>query len=204
MIHPVSNVLRSHRILHNHPWKEKERRKRRKGAKRAETAALHSKSIQDGAFDIPHASDRMPLNEHSFQDALRTFFQPIKNDDPRLDFYTIYKREATEYDADYVQKYDGDLNTTLIFVSCVSFTPMSDLTRPRRRVCSLLSVPPSPSTSIRGYSLIRTSNPQFSSAQSSSPSINQLSRTKPPPFHLFKNVPPARLSPPLVSCTRVS
>ena len=53
---------------------------------------------------------------HSFQDALRTFFQPIKNDDPRLDFYTMYKREATEYDTDYVKKYDEDLNTTLIFV----------------------------------------------------------------------------------------
>ena len=52
----------------------------------------------------------------SFQDALRTFFQPIKTNDPRLDFYTIYNREATEYDLDYVKKYDEDLNTTLIFV----------------------------------------------------------------------------------------
>ena len=53
---------------------------------------------------------------HSFQDALRSFFQPIKTDDPRVDFYTMYKREATESDADYVKKYDEDLNTTLIFV----------------------------------------------------------------------------------------
>ena len=52
----------------------------------------------------------------SFQDALRAFFQPIKTNDPRLDFYTIYNREATEYDLDYVKKYDEDLNTTLIFV----------------------------------------------------------------------------------------
>ena len=60
----------------------------------------------------------------SFQDALRAFFQPIKTNDPRLDFYTIYNREATEYDLDYVKKYDEDLNTTLIFVcpgsSCFS------------------------------------------------------------------------------------
>jgi len=28
----------------------------------------------------------------------------------------MYKREAMEYDAGYVKKYDGDLNTTLIFV----------------------------------------------------------------------------------------
>jgi len=34
----------------------------------------------------------------------------------------MYKRESTEYDMDYVKKYDEDLNTTLIFVrrsSCV-------------------------------------------------------------------------------------
>ena len=66
-----------------------------------------------------HRFDYVPLNELSFQDALRTFFQPIKNDDARLDFYTMYKKEAVEYDTDYVKKYDEDLNTTLIFVSCL-------------------------------------------------------------------------------------
>jgi len=44
-----------------------------------------------------HRFDHMPLNGRSFQDALRTFFQPIKNDDARLDFYTVYKKEAVEY-----------------------------------------------------------------------------------------------------------
>ena len=44
------------------------------------------------------------------------YFQPIKNEDPQLDFYTIYKREATEYDTEYMKKYNEDLNTTLIFV----------------------------------------------------------------------------------------
>ena len=28
----------------------------------------------------------------------------------------MYKREATEHDADYIKKYDEDLNITLIFV----------------------------------------------------------------------------------------
>ena len=50
------------------------------------------------------------------QDALRMFLQPIKADDPRLDFYAVYKQEATEYDMEYVKKYDEELNTTLIFV----------------------------------------------------------------------------------------
>ena len=54
--------------------------------------------------------------ERSIHDALRAFPLPIKNDDARLDFYTMYKKEATEYDTDYVKKYDEDLNTTLIFV----------------------------------------------------------------------------------------
>jgi len=57
------------------------------------------------------------LSGRSLQDALRSFFQPIKTGDARLDFYTMYKREATEYDTNYIKKYDDDLNTTLIFVS---------------------------------------------------------------------------------------
>jgi len=55
---------------------------------------------------------------HSIQEALRMYLQPIKNDDPQLDFYTMYKRETTEYDTEYMQKYNEDLNTTLIFVRC--------------------------------------------------------------------------------------
>ena len=53
---------------------------------------------------------------NSIQDALRGFLPPTKYDDARLDFYTVYKKEATEYDTDYIKKYDEDLNTTLIFV----------------------------------------------------------------------------------------
>ena len=58
------------------------------------------------------------LTLDSMEEALRTFFLPIKNDDPKLDFYTMYKRETTEYDTEYMQKYNEDLNTTLIFVRC--------------------------------------------------------------------------------------
>jgi len=90
---------------------------RGKGEKRSKRTPLRCKSIQSGTFDIQHRFNDVPLNERSFQDALRTFFQPIKNDDARLDFYAVYKKEAVEYDTDYVKKYDEDLNTTLIFVS---------------------------------------------------------------------------------------
>ena len=44
------------------------------------------------------------------------YFQPIKNDDPQLDFHTKYKRETMDYE-EYMNKYNEDLNTTLIFVS---------------------------------------------------------------------------------------
>ena len=60
--------------------------------------------------------NRCPLTKRSIQDALRKFFQPIKTEDPRVDFYIMYKKESLEYDTDYVKKYDEDLNTTLIFV----------------------------------------------------------------------------------------
>jgi len=56
------------------------------------------------------------------------FFLPIKNDDARLDFYTMYKKEAMEYDTDYVKKYDEDLNTTLIFVRHPTFVSLRPLT----------------------------------------------------------------------------
>ena len=42
------------------------------------------------------------------------YLQPIKNEDPKLDFYTMYKRETAEYDTEYMQKHNEDLNTTLI------------------------------------------------------------------------------------------
>ena len=56
------------------------------------------------------------LTLNSIHEALRVYFQPIKNEDPQFDFYTVYKREATEYDTENMKKYNEDLNTTLIFV----------------------------------------------------------------------------------------
>ena len=53
----------------------------------------------------------------SIQDALRDFLPPIKTKDARAGFYAAYQRESSQYDHDYVKKYDEDLNTTLVFVS---------------------------------------------------------------------------------------
>ena len=91
---------------------------------------------------------------------LKAFFKPIKNEDPRLDFYTVYNREATDYDTDYVKKYDDDLSTTLIFVRHLPLAPTTYLTCPCRPVCSLPLAPRSFSPSNQTFSLIRTSNQQ--------------------------------------------
>ena len=62
------------------------------------------------------------------RDALRTFLKPIKTEDPLVDFYTAYNREASEFDVEYVRKYDEDLNTTLIFVRHLPCAPANHLT----------------------------------------------------------------------------
>jgi hypothetical protein len=61
---------------------------------------------------------RYPLTTWcSIQDALSLFMLPLKSDEARTDFYTVYNRESIEYDTNYVKKYEEDLNTTLVFVS---------------------------------------------------------------------------------------
>ena len=136
--------------------------------------------------------DGNPLTGRSLQDALRTFFQPIKTGDPRVDFYTMYKRESAEYDTDYVKKYDEDLNTTLIFVRYLSSYFVKRLTFSCRPACSLPSAPPSSSTSTRTSNPIPTNNPPPSSELSSSLSINPPFPERPPPFRLFRKTRRAR------------
>ena len=138
---------------------------------------------------FPHP-DYFPLTRRSLQDALRIFFQPIKTEDPRVDFYTVYKKESAEHDAEYVKKYDDDLNTTLIFVRRSSSHFISHLIHSCRPVYSLQSAPSLSSTSTRTSNLIPTNNPPPSSV----PSF--LFSTNPPSSILTTNLPfPAR-SPP--------
>lgn len=54
---------------------------------------------------------------HSLHSALREFFEPLRTNDPCTDFFAIYRKESEEFDKDYVNKYNEDLNTSLIFVS---------------------------------------------------------------------------------------
>lgn len=55
-------------------------------------------------------------SRRSLQSALKEFFEPLRTNDPRADFFGVYRKESEEFDRDYAEKYDGDLNTSLIFV----------------------------------------------------------------------------------------
>ena len=150
-----------------------------------------------------HGTHCRALSGGSFRDALGTFFQPAKTDDPRLDFYTVYNKEANEYDVDYVKKYDEDLNTTLICVRHFSCAPSNGLIQSCRQVCSPPSAQLLSSTSIKSFNQIPTIDRQLSSRPSFSPSITPQSQTKPPPFRPSRRTLPARSSSPPVSCLRV-
>ena len=140
---------------------------------------------------------------NSVRDALGTFFKPIKTNDPLLDFYTAYNKEASEFDVEYVKKYDEDLNTTLIFVrhlcSMRSRQWFNDLTLPCRRAYSLLLVRP---LSSNNFNQIPAINRQLSSVPSSSPSTILRSQMKSSSFQPFKRTLPARSLSSIAFCMR--
>ena len=53
----------------------------------------------------------------------------ISQQDLRAEFYKHYQKEATEYDREFMKKYDDDLNTTLIFVRPPHHPNASSLTQ---------------------------------------------------------------------------
>ena len=54
---------------------------------------------------------------------------PLTQEDPRSKIYGHYRKEAEEYDKEFMKKYEEDLDTTLIFVSSVSPSDVGMLTR---------------------------------------------------------------------------
>ena len=154
----------------------------------AEKSGKESPPLQSDTFDTPCRLRSRQLTGRSFQDALRSFFQPIKTDDALVDFYTMYKREATEYDTDYIKKYDENLNITLIFVRRSSFVLVNHLICRCRRACSLPSALFSSLMSIRASNQIPTNNPQPSSVPSSSLSTSPPSPVRLLPFHMFRDI----------------
>ena len=54
---------------------------------------------------------------------------PPTTQDYQARFYEIYREEAKDHDKEFTKKYDGDLNTTLIFVSLLLRLDTRVLTR---------------------------------------------------------------------------
>ena len=56
--------------------------------------------------------------EDAVQNALKNYLPRLESagSGARAEFYNKFKREADEYDNDFLEKYRGDLDTTLIFV----------------------------------------------------------------------------------------
>ena len=106
------------------------------------------------------------------------YLQPMKNDDPQLDFYTMYKRETTEYDIEYMQGYNDGLNTALIFVRSCAPQSIYGVDPIPRLVCFPQSALPSSSTFSRNSSQIPAKDRKPTSAQSSSVSTDPSLLTK--------------------------
>jgi len=81
-----------------------------------------SSSIQSGApvSWLIHYHESTLTSHNSLHSALKEFFEPLRTNDSRADFFAIYRKESDEFDRDYTRKYDEDLNTSLIFVSFTS------------------------------------------------------------------------------------
>jgi len=139
----------------------------------------------------------------SIQEALRMYLQPIKNDDPQLDFYTMYKRETVEYDTEYMQKHNEDLNTTLIFVRVWIPLVAIHIDHNFRPVCSPQSARPLSSMSSPSSSQTLANGRKRTSGRSSSASTDPFLPTKiPPPLRRGVDLP-KKSSQPLTPCTRV-
>jgi len=63
-------------------------------------------------------------------------------EDFRTEFYEHYRKEAKEYDEEFVKKHDEDLNTTLIFVCLEGYNgdAMLTLMTGRSVLCSDLCI----------------------------------------------------------------
>jgi len=135
--------LRAKRALQVAPFRYNNRRRRWHdfllNSKRETKSLLPSSSIQNGT-PTSLVTTRAPTVtlQRSLHSTLKEFFDPLRTNDSRADFFTVYRRESGDFDRDYAGKYDGDLNTALIFVSRLVFV-LSLKTEPRDAQAGLFS-----------------------------------------------------------------
>ena len=65
----------------------------------------------------PVTAEVLIASHCSLHSALKEFFEPLRTNNSRADFFAVYRKESDEFDREYTRKYDEDLNTSLIFVS---------------------------------------------------------------------------------------
>lgn len=63
----------------------------------------------------------MATSNYSLHPSPKKFFDPLRTNDSRNGFFTVYRKEFAEFDRDCSRKYDEDLNTSLIL--CVVCFP---------------------------------------------------------------------------------
>jgi len=120
----------------------------------------------------------MTTQHHSLHSALKEFFDPLRTNDSRADFYAVYRRESGGFDQDYARKYDEDLNTSLIFVSPLFFPAvLSANLGACRPVFSLQSLQLLSQLSNQNQNRIQPRRPRFTCRSSSTPRITRSSPT---------------------------
>ena len=84
-------------------------------------------SVQSCVFGL--SSNAKPSYSHKHD-------PPPTQEDYRTKFYDVYRREAEEYDREFIKRYDEDLNTTLIFVRVLHSLCLRRADSGYRPVCS--------------------------------------------------------------------
>jgi len=86
----------------------------KKSGRRVEVGERTTHNLRTGKFPLAPDLSVSKTARNSKLDP-----QPTQ-EDHRVRFFGHYRKEAEEYDKEFLEKYDEDLNTTLIFVSLVS------------------------------------------------------------------------------------
>ena len=77
------------------------------------------------SFSLPNRSfSAVPRLEDALHKVLSNLFPKLEvTSNPRAEFYEKFQQAADNHDGDFVKRYDGDMDTTLIFVSIFPHTP---------------------------------------------------------------------------------
>ena len=116
------------------------------------------------------------------------------SNDLRTKFYEIYRDKAEEHDREFVQKYNEDLNNTLIFVGFSPLFAGGCADRARRLACFPQWLPPLSPRSSPSSNKTRTKRQLLSSASLSTRLTTPLLAIMSLHFHRTGSVPRERLS----------